>query len=51
MTRTSVSTILKSRCAKSRCARSSSNAGGDASVVLNAVAEGKGNYGFNAASV
>jgi len=26
------------------------NAGGDASVVLNAVAEGKGNYGFNAAS-
>ncbi len=26
------------------------NAGGDASVVLNAVAEGKGNYGFNAAT-
>jgi len=26
------------------------NAGGDASVVLNAVAEGKGNYGYNAAS-
>jgi chaperonin GroEL len=26
------------------------NAGGDASVVLNAVANGKGNYGFNAAS-
>jgi chaperonin GroEL len=26
------------------------NAGGDASVVLNAVAEGDGNYGFNAAS-
>ncbi|MFL2546299.1 MAG: chaperonin GroEL [Candidatus Rariloculaceae bacterium] len=25
------------------------NAGGDASVVLNAVAEGEGNYGFNAA--
>ena len=27
-----------------------SNAGGDASVVLNAVAAGKGNYGYNAAS-
>ena len=27
-----------------------SNAGGDASVVLNAVAEGKGNYGYNAAT-
>ncbi len=27
-----------------------SNAGGDASVVLNAVAQGKGNYGFNAAT-
>ena len=27
-----------------------SNAGGDPSVVLNAVAEGKGNYGYNAAS-
>ncbi len=26
------------------------NAGGDPSVVLNAVAEGKGNYGYNAAS-
>jgi chaperonin GroEL len=26
------------------------NAGGDASVVLNAVAEGKGNYGYNAAT-
>ncbi len=26
------------------------NAGGDASVVLNAVAAGKGNYGFNAAT-
>ena len=26
------------------------NAGGDASVVLNAVAEGKGNFGFNAAT-
>ena len=26
------------------------NAGGDASVVLNAVAEGKGDYGYNAAS-
>jgi len=26
------------------------NAGGDSSVVLNAVAEGKGNYGYNAAS-
>jgi chaperonin GroEL len=26
------------------------NAGGDASVVLNAVVEGKGNYGFNAAT-
>ncbi len=26
------------------------NAGGDASVVLNAVAQGKGNYGFNAAT-
>ncbi len=26
------------------------NAGGDASVVLNAVAEGEGNYGFNAAT-
>ena len=26
------------------------NAGGDASVVLNEVAGGKGNYGFNAAS-
>jgi len=26
------------------------NAGGDSSVVLNAVAEGKGNYGFNAAT-
>ena len=26
------------------------NAGGDASVVLNAVAEGEGNYGYNAAS-
>jgi len=26
------------------------NAGGDASVVLNAVAEGKGNYGYNAAN-
>jgi chaperonin GroEL len=26
------------------------DAGGDASVVLNAVAEGKGNYGFNAAT-
>ncbi|WP_405227390.1 chaperonin GroEL [Lentisalinibacter sediminis] len=27
-----------------------SNAGGDASVVLNAVAEGKGNYGYDAAT-
>jgi chaperonin GroEL len=27
-----------------------SNAGEEASVVLNAVAEGKGNYGFNAAT-
>jgi len=27
-----------------------SNAGGDASVVLNAVVQGKGNYGFNAAT-
>jgi len=27
-----------------------SNAGGDASVVLNSVAEGKGNYGYNAAT-
>jgi chaperonin GroEL len=27
-----------------------SNAGGDASVVLNAVVEGKGNFGYNAAS-
>ena len=27
-----------------------SNAGGDASVVLNAVADGKGNYGYNAAT-
>jgi chaperonin GroEL len=27
-----------------------SNAGGDASVVLNAVVEGKGNFGFNAAT-
>jgi chaperonin GroEL len=27
-----------------------SNAGGDASVVLNAVAKGKGNYGYNAAT-
>jgi chaperonin GroEL len=26
------------------------NAGGDASVVLNAVAKGKGNYGYNAAT-
>jgi chaperonin GroEL len=26
------------------------NAGGDASVVLNAIAEGEGNYGFNAAT-
>ena len=26
------------------------NAGGDASVVLNAVAQGKGNYGYNAAT-
>ncbi|UCE75620.1 MAG: chaperonin GroEL, partial [Gammaproteobacteria bacterium] len=26
------------------------NAGGDASVVLNAVAQGKGNFGYNAAS-
>ena len=26
------------------------NAGGDASVVLNAVAEGKGNFGYNAAT-
>jgi len=26
------------------------NAGGDASVVLNAVAEGEGNYGYNAAT-
>ena len=27
-----------------------SNAGGDASVVLNAVADGEGNYGYNAAT-
>ena len=39
-----------SRPSKPRCAKSWANAGGEPSVVINKVLEGKGNFGFNAAN-